>query len=84
MRDHGRSLVAPDIEHQPRACDAEAEREWAGIFVSDRRKQVLFDQVVDRNLPLVFDVRVGAADRFLVESNADEPLFGGWMRLLAH
>ena len=40
----------------------------------DRRERVLLEQVVDRDLALVLDVRIGAADRFFVELDRDEAL----------
>jgi hypothetical protein len=40
--------------------------------VTDRDKGVLFEQVIDRDLPFVLDIRIGTADRFLIENDADE------------
>jgi hypothetical protein len=42
--------------------------------VADRRKDVLLEQIVNRDLALVLDVLVGAADRCLVEGDGDQAL----------
>ena len=51
--------------------------------VADRREGVLLEQIVDRDLALVLDVRVGAADRFLVEGDGDEALLASQPALLS-
>jgi hypothetical protein len=40
--------------------------------MAKRRKRVLLEQVVDRDLALVFDIRIGPANRLFVENNGDK------------
>jgi hypothetical protein len=40
--------------------------------MTDRNKGILFEQVIDCDLPLVLDIRIGPADRFLIKNDADE------------
>src|ERR1019366_10826552 len=42
--------------------------------MADRLEGVLLEQIVDRDLALVLDILVGAADRFLVEGDGDQAL----------
>ena len=62
MRDHRRAVLQADVEHQPVAVDAQMQRVRSAV-VADRREDVLLEQIVDRDLALVLDVRIGAADR---------------------
>ena len=39
-----------------------------------RREGILLEQIVDRDLTLVLDVGIGAADRLLVERDGDQAL----------
>jgi hypothetical protein len=39
----------------------------------DRREGILLEQIIDCDLPLMLNVRIGAADRFFIEKNTDEP-----------
>jgi hypothetical protein len=50
------------------------------IFVTNRRERVLLQQIVDRDLTFVLDVRIGPANRFLIEDYGDETPFGPTMR----
>ncbi len=73
MRDHGRAVLAADVEHQPVAGDRQMQRVRAAL-VADRREMILLDQIVDRDRALVLDIRTGTADRFLVQGHRDEAL----------
>jgi hypothetical protein len=40
--------------------------------VSDRRKQVLLEKIVDSDLSLVLDIRVGSTNRFFIKNHGDQ------------
>jgi hypothetical protein len=61
----------PNIKDQPISIDAQMER-VRPIVMAKRRKRVLLEQVVDRDLALVFDIRIGPANRLFVENNGDK------------
>src|SRR6185437_11695116 len=71
-----RTVLAADVEHQPVAGDADVQRERAAALVAVRRKQVLLDQVVDRNRALMLDVGSRAPDRLFVERHRDDAIVG--------
>src|SRR4051794_15450075 len=71
MRHHRGAVLAPNIEHQPVAGNADMQRERS-VVRAFRREQVLFDKVVDRDRALVLDVRAGTPDRFLVQRHRDD------------
>src|SRR5215213_4348148 len=79
MRDHRLAILAPDIEDKAVFLEADVERIRSAL-VADRRKRVFLDQIVDRDLAFMVDVRAGAADRFLVERHRDEPVVIGCLR----
>lgn len=74
MRDHGRAVLAANVEHQPAAGDADMQRERPLSIGTVRREQVLFDQIVDRDRALMLDVGPGTADRVLVERDRDDAI----------
>jgi hypothetical protein len=47
------------------------QRIWAAL-VPDGCEGVQLEQVIDRDLALVLDIRIGTADRFLVENHGGE------------
>src|SRR5438874_6087456 len=83
LRHHGRAVLAADVEHQPVACYREVQRERA-LARPFRREQILLDQIVDRNRPLMLDIGPGTPDRFLVERHRDDAvvLVIVWWRLV--
>jgi hypothetical protein len=72
MRDDFATVFACDREHQALLGERNVQRIGTAV-VADRLKIIAFDQIVDRNRALVLDVRIGAADRLLVEFDRDEP-----------
>jgi len=71
VRHDGRTVLAPDLEHQASAGHAEMQRVGAGV-VAVGRKRVLLEQIVDRDGTLVLDIGIGTADRVLVEGDRNE------------
>ena len=55
MRNDRRVVLEPNIENQAIAIDAQVKR-VRPVIVSDRRKRVLFEKIVNRDLSLVLDV----------------------------
>src|SRR5262249_17887220 len=82
MRHDRRAVLATKVEDEPRAVDAQVQRIGAGV-VAVGREAVLLQEVVDRDRTLVLDVRVGAADRILVERDRHEAI-GLWLGRAAH
>jgi len=61
MRDHWRAIGKLDVEHQPVAGDR--QRKFVRpTLVTAGMERIVFQQVVDRDRTLMFDVGVGAAD----------------------
>lgn len=80
--DYGRVVFEPNIENQTIAVDAQVER-VRSIVVPDWRKRVLLEKVVDCDLTLVLDVRIGSTDRFLIEDDGNKASLcgtGRWFR----
>src|SRR5215475_3165577 len=61
MRHHGRVVFEPNVENQTIAIYAQVKRVRT-IVVSDWCKRVLLEKIVDRDLTLVLDIRIGSAD----------------------
>src|SRR5215472_7497957 len=76
MRDHGRAALAEDVEHQAVAGNSNMQRKRPAAVVTIGRKEILLDQVVDRDRALVLDVRAGPPDRFLVQRHRDDAVGG--------
>src|SRR5215207_3781520 len=83
MRDHRRAVLAADVEHQPVAGYRQVQRERA-VARPFGCKQILLDQIVDRDRALMLDVGPGTPDRFLVERHRDDAvvLVIVWWRLV--
>src|SRR5690349_25065546 len=83
MRDHRRVVGEANVEHEPVAGNAELQCVRAGV-VSDRLEPVLFEEIVNRDSPLVLDIVAGAAERRFIESHRRESagivLTGGFPR----
>ena len=77
MRDDRRVVLEPNVENQTITVDAQVKR-VRSIIVPNRCKRVLFKKVVDRDLALVFDVRIGSTDRFLIENHGDQAALCCW------
>ena len=78
----GALFSMPNIENQTIAVDAQVER-VRSFFVPDWRKRVLLEQVVDCDLTLVLDVRIGSTDQFLIEDDGNKASLcgtGRWFR----
>src|SRR5580658_4239581 len=71
MRHHGRTILLADVEGEAIAGDGKMQREGPAVDAL-RRKQVLLDQVVDRNRSFMLDIGAGTADRFLIERDRDD------------
>src|SRR5215208_418549 len=82
MRDHRRAVLAADVEHQPVAGYRQVQRERA-VARPFGCKQILLDQIVDRDRALMLDVGPGTPDRFLVERHRDDAILRilVWRRL---
>src|SRR5262249_32965783 len=69
----GLALGMADVEHQAVAGEAQMQRERA-LGAAQRRKAVLFQEIVDRNGALVLDLGTRSPDRIFVERHLDEAL----------
>ena len=71
MRNDRLAGFKADIEDQTIAIDAQVKC-VRPFVMTDRDKGILFEQVIDRDLPFVLDVRIGTADGFLIQNDAGE------------
>src|SRR5271169_6147791 len=83
MRHDRRTAFAANIEHEPVAGNADVQRKRP-IVDAFRRKQILFDQIVNRDRALMFDIGTGTPDRFLIERHRDDAVLRiiPWRRLV--
>ena len=82
MRHHGRVVFEPNVENQAIAIYAQVKR-VRPVVVPDRCKRVLLEKIVDRDLTLVLDIRIGSTDRFFVQDHSDQTSLctsGRWLR----
>src|SRR5581483_8264250 len=76
MRDDRLAVLLANIENETIARHRKMQRVGAAV-IARGREEIPLEQVVDRDLPLMLDVRIGAADCFLVERDGDEALSCG-------
>ena len=68
VRDHRRAVRKLDVKDKP--VPGDGQRKFVRpAFVAARLERILLEQIVDRDCALVLDIRIGSADRTLVEGH---------------